>query len=131
MYEFEYIPILIGGRKRYIIDLPLGASPRPFKTMTTDMRSWDGQVLDVCGGAARALIRDARELIEIKGTIVAPIIINGPCIVMEHLNIDGRMDFMIGDTNILDGNLNFVNFGIPGGKHIRIDIYNGDSRIIE
>ncbi len=65
------------------------------------------------------------------GEAIDALSINDPCIVMEHLTIDGKMEFMIGKRNILDGDLNFVNYGIPNGKHIRIDIYTGESRIIE
>jgi len=131
VYEYKYVPIIIGAEKRYRIELPLDAAPIVYKTLTTGMRYWTGQVFEVADGHARAFIRQAGSLITIKADLVGKVSQGDPCFVMEHLNIDGEMEFMIGPKNILNGDQNFVNFGIPQGKHIRIDIYTGQSKVIE
>jgi len=130
-HTFEFCPILIGGRKKYIINLPLDAEPITFKTMTSDMKSWHGQIKEKHNGTAIAMIRDNGQLIEVQGDVVGAVAKNGPCVVMEHLTIYGRMSYMIGDQEILQGNQNFVNFGLPGRKYIRIDIYTGDSIVVD
>jgi len=131
VHYYTYIPILIGGRKRYRIELPLEASPVAYKTLTSNMRVWDGQMVKNEPARSVALIQEMGRLVEVTGVLIKEVSNGHPCIVMEHLNIDGKMEFMIGDTNILCGDQNFVNFGIPNGKHIRIDIYTGECRIIE
>ena len=128
VHEFEFCPILIGARKRYHIELPVNAVPRVFKTMTTDMRAWMGEVLDIVDGKAKAITFNKEVYC---GEVVHKLFIGGPCVVMEKLGVDGKMGYMIGAYNIMVGNQNFVNFGIPNGKHIRIDIYNGNSEIIQ
>lgn len=129
VHHFEYAPIIIGARMRYRLELPVGATPRLYKTMTTGMRTWNGQVLKTSHGSATALLEPNTSPVD--GVVVGPIKTGGPCVIMEHITVDGYFQYMIGDKNILNGNLNFINFGIPGGKHIRIDIYTGESRIIE
>ena len=129
-HEFIYTPILIGGSRRYYIDLPVDAAPIRFWTMTTDMWLWNGQVTKTSQGRAWALIRHSNRIVEVYGVQVGVLVPDSHCCVMEHLNINGEMELMIGPANILDGNKNFVNFGIPGDKYLRIDIYTGDSRII-
>jgi len=131
VHEYKYAPITTGAEKRYRIELPLGTAPIVYKTLTTGMRSWVGQVLKVADGRARAFIWEAGELISIEAELVGKVNLDDPCFVMEHLTIDGKMEFMIGPDNILNGDQNFVNFGIPQGKHIRIDIYTGQSKVIE
>lgn len=131
VHEYKYVPILIGAEKRYRIELPLGMSPVLYKTMTTDMRSWVGQIIKTRHGHATAFIREAGTLISIEGELIENVSRGSPCIVMEHLNIDGEMGLMIGENNILNDNLNFINFGLPQGKHVRIDIYTGESKVID
>jgi hypothetical protein len=99
--------------------------------MTTGIRSWHGQFLKSSHSGAQALVEHNGQIIEISGRLVSDIKPGSPCYIMEHLNIDGEMEFMIGEHDILVGNQNFVNFGIPCGKHIRIDIYTGDSKVME
>lgn len=130
VHHYKYVPILLGAERRYRIELPLGASPIVYKTLTTGMRVWDGQLIQSQQGRAVTLIREATRIVTVEGRLIDDLPKGSPCIVMEHLTIDGIMEFMIGNNNILNGNQNFVNFGIPNEKHIRIDIYTGESRII-
>ncbi len=127
-FYYNFTPILVGVSQKYRIELPAGPSPRPYKTMTTAMTAWDGEVLKTSGGSATALLLGG---MEIRGKKVGPLQNGGPCVVMEHINIDGYLEYMVGDKNILSGNINFVNFGIPGGKHLRIDMYTGESKVID
>lgn len=130
-FYYEYTPIIIGAAQRYKVILPVDASPIPYKTLTTGMRVWNGQVVKSQQGRATALVRDAGRLVEIEGQMVQFVKSGDPCVVMEHLNINGEMGLMIGIDNILMGDVNFINFGVPGGRHLRIDAYTGDNRIIE
>lgn len=91
------------------------------------MRWWHGEVLSVSQGVLVAATRYGR--IECKN--IENLEVGSPCYVMEHLNLDGKIDFWATRNNVIQGNDNFENYGIPGGKHLRIDIYNGDFRIIE
>jgi hypothetical protein len=95
------------------------------------MRCWHGQLVQGEDGRATALIREGGTLVSVEGILVANLVNACACYVMEHLTVDGKMEFMVGDENILNGNQNFVNFGIPNGKHVRIDIYTGESKVIE
>jgi hypothetical protein len=131
IHDYKYVPILIGGEVRYRVELPLGATPIVYKTLTTGMRCWHGQVVESSQGCAKALIQEGGQVVLISGDLVGPVHPEHPCYVMEHLTIDGEMELMIGDRNILNGDQNFVNFGVPNGKHVRIDIYTGASRVIE
>lgn len=128
IHTFEFAPILIGARKRYHIELPVNEVPKVFKTMTTDMRVWLGEVLDILDGKAKVILSDKQVCV---GELIDHLIIGGPCVVMEKINVKGEVCFMVGNRNIMNGNQNFVNFGVPNGRHIRIDIYNGDSEIID
>jgi hypothetical protein len=69
-------------------------------------------------------------MIEVDGRAGGILKEGGPCYIMEHLRVDGQMEYLITPENIQQGDDNFVNFGIPNGKHLRIDIYTGESRII-
>ena len=126
-----YTPILIGAQKRYRIELPIESAPVAYKTFTSPMRYWDGQLIKSQQGHAEAFVRHNGILMTVEGKLVGQVLSGNPCFVMEHLTIDGKMELIIGDKNILNGNQNFANFGIPNGKHIRIDIYTGESKVIE
>jgi len=130
-FYYQYAPVIIGANQRYKISLPLDTAPVAYKTLTSDMRVWGGQLVKCAHGRATALVREAGRLVEVEGNMVEFVKAGDPCVVMEHLDIKGEMGFMIGSQNILIGNLNFINFGIPAGRHLRIDAYTGDSRIIE
>ena len=130
-HVFEYAPILVGGVKKYIIGLPVEASPVRFWTITTPMRSWDGEVLWCGPERSVALVRSDGGMHPLEGRTMAPMKSGEPCVVMEHLQINGKIEYMISSSNIMDGGKNFVNFGIPNGRHVRIDIYTGESRIID
>lgn len=125
-YSFEYIPALIGAKKRYILDLPTGEEPMVFWTMTTGMTDWYGEVLSVQGESAEFVCRGFRG----KGKLVEPIKIGHPCVVTEHVTISGDMEYLLSKEKILKDNNNFVNYGVPGGRHLRIDIYTGEARVI-
>lgn len=128
VHTFEFAPILVGARMRYILELPINQVPRVFKTMTTDMRAILGEVVDIKNGRAKVILSNRQICI---GNVIDRLIIGGPCVVMEKINVRGNLEYMVGSKNILNGNQNFVNFGVPNGRHIRIDIYNGESEIIE
>lgn len=128
---FEYIPILVGGVKKYIIDLPVEASPVRFWTITSPMQSWDGQVLTYAPECATVALRVRDETVVVEATPIEELYPEFPCVVMEHLKVDGTMEYMVGKANIMRGGKNFVNYGIPNGRHVRIDIYTGESRIID
>ena len=129
-HEFIYAPLIEGGTKRYNIDLPDGQLPIRFWTVTSPMLSWNGEVVKTSPERIWAAIRHNGRTVEVNGFKTSAIDVGMPCIVMEHLNINGEMELMIGSINIMQTNKNFVNYGIPGGKHIRIDIYTGESVII-
>ena len=129
-HTLKYTPIIIGASQRYRLELPNGLTPVRWWTMTTDMRSWLGEVVEVTGGAAVAVVRQGSKLVTVTGHLSSAVKTGWPCCVMEHLRIDGTMEYLIGTINIQMENKNFVNFGIPNGKHLRIDIYTGESRII-
>ncbi len=131
VHYYTYTPILVGAEQRYRLELPTDASPIVYKTLTNGMRCWYGQLTKSCYGQAGAFIREGGTIIEIEGKLIHNVANGGPCAVMEHLTIDGEMKLMIGPRNILNGDQNFINFGIPSGKHIRIDIYTGESKVIE
>ena len=129
-HVFEYTPILTGVKQRYILALPVDLSPLVYRTMTTNMASWDGEVLWLNTVAAGAVIWHSGQLHKVSGCIFGKLDKGGPCSVLEHLNVDGEMDFIITDKENIQTNDNYVNFGIRDGKHMRIDIYTGEYRII-
>lgn len=131
VHHYTYTPAVIGARKRYRLELPLGTSPIVYKTLTTNMRCWHGQAVEARQGRATAFIREGETLMTVEGLMVGPVEAGKPCYVMEHLTVAGEMELIIGDKNILNGDQNFVNFGVPNGKHVRIDIYTGEHRVIE
>jgi len=131
LHYYKYTPILIGGQKRYRVALPIEASPVAYKTLTTNMRCWHGQLVKSRSDRATALVWSNSKLTTIEGKLINNIVAGHPCYIMEHLNINGEIDLMIGNENILNGDQNFINFGIPNGKHVRIDIYTGESKVIE
>ena len=92
------------------------------------MRSWDGEVVNVADERATALIQV--DTPPVQGKVIGAVQNGGPCVIMEHITIGGELEYMIGDRNILAGNLNFINFGIPNGTHLRIDVYTGESKVI-
>ena len=131
MHYYQYAPIIIGATQRYKISLPSDTPPVLYKTMTTGMRAWTGQLVKCAQGRSTALIQEAGKVIEVDGMAIDWVKPGHPCVVMEHLNIKGEMEFMVGSENILNGDLNFINLGIPSSRHLRIDIYTGDSRIMD
>jgi hypothetical protein len=53
--------------------------------------------------------------------------------VTEHLNVDGKLEFLATKSRILIGDLNFINIGWSNGNKCRfqrIDVYTGESKII-
>jgi len=130
-HVFEYVPLLIGGKKRYTIDLDVLDTPIAFKTMTTDMSCWNGQVIDIKNGRAKALIYTKHNgFSEVVGDLVDILVVNSPCIVSEHLKVDGKLDYFISSSNIICNNINFINFGVPNKKFVRIDIYTGEHILV-
>lgn len=130
-FDFLYKPVLNQAERRYVIDLPEDSTPVSFWTITVPMMAWNGEVISTSPGRAEAVIWQMGRLIEIEGFVTTPLVVGMPCVVMEHLNIDGYLEYMIGRINVMQDTKNFVNFGIPGGRHVRIDIYGGDARIID
>ncbi len=135
VHEFSYSPILIGGKKRYLLELPVDDKPVVFKTMTTDMGAWFGEVeliitnQDIVGDEGpMATVMTAKGAL--MGRLIGPVTRKGPAWVMEHLTVDGRMEYVVASERLLEGNQNFVNYGVPQGKYLRIDIYTGEHRII-
>lgn len=129
-FDFLYTPVITKTERRYMVDLPEDSSPVQFWTITVPMMGWNGEVIETSPGRAKAVIWHLNKLTTLEGIVTTPLVVGMPCVVMEHLNVDGYLEYMIGRVNIMQETKNFVNFGIPGGKHIRIDIYTGDSRII-
>jgi len=130
-FRFDYAPILIGASKKYIIELPIDSKPVIYKTMTTNMGSWLGEVdiiINADDGNTYVSAKTARG--SLYGRVIGPVKKKHPCWVMEHLNVDGRMEYLVASEKLLDGNVNFINYGIPNEKYIRIDIYTGEYRII-
>jgi hypothetical protein len=121
-----YTPIIVGGESRYHISLPSKTSPVRFWTITTPMQFWTGEVNEARDGLAEALVWVNGKLVPFRGMAVSALFKGQPCVVMEHLTIRGNIEYMIGRHNIMDNNKNFVNFGEPGGTHLRIDIYTGE-----
>ena len=132
-HEFHFRPALLTTKRRYTIDLPSEASAVIYKTMTINMHSWDGELVKSYPEYATALVQEANgDLLELQGILVSKMQLGNPCYVMEHLSIDGSMDYLISSNPLgLDVNINFVNFGIPMGKHLRIDFYTGDFKVVE
>jgi hypothetical protein len=129
-FEFIYKPLILRLDIPYVVHLPEDSTPVRFWTITTPMMAWNGEVIEASPRRAKAVIWHNNKLTPVEGIVTTPLLVGMPCVVMEHLNIDGYLEYMIGRINIMDDTKNFVNFGIPGGTHIRIDMYTGDSRII-
>ena len=129
-FEFLYKPVITKEERRYTVELPEDSTPVSFWTITVPMMAWNGEVIWTSPGRAKAVIWHMNQLTEVEGIVTTPLVVGMPCVVMEHLDISGYLEYMIGRINIMQETKNFVNFGIPGGKHIRIDIYTGDHRII-
>lgn len=131
IHEFTYIPILIGAKKRYILELEdLHKTPVIFKTMTTDMKSIFGEIKSIYNnGKGIFAYVDIRQG-TVEARVVGPVSPSHPCWVTEHLTLDGHMELVVSSKQILQGNINFINFGIPMHKYIKIDIYTGESRLI-
>lgn len=127
---FEYSPIFVGGKIRYILELPVYEKPILFKTMTTDMKTWFGEVKSVYKKGELTLATIETQQGILLARVVSCVTVYGPCWVMEHLNVDGHMELLVASERLLRDNQNFVNFGLPQGKHVRIDIYTGEHRII-
>ena len=130
-HQFYYKPALLPTEQRYWISLPADVAPRRWGTLTAPMGLWVGQVVKASHGRATALTWHNGEMVEVDGKAAGILKEDGPCYIMEHLKVDGHMEYLITPENIQQGNQNFVNFGIPKGKHLRIDIYTGESRIID
>lgn len=128
-HEFYYIPHLIGARKRYTISLRDGVRPRVFKTMTTDMRAWSGEVLAIERDLAQLCVIAHGQRHKVSGIIVEPVVVGGPAIANEHLRVDLVPEYLVSYRNFLVGDDNFVNYGTPD-HYLRVDIYTGQSRII-
>lgn len=99
-------------------------------TLTTNMGLWVAEVVRTSSGAATAVTWHNGQMVEVTGRSFGILKEGGPCYIMEHLKVDGYMEYLITSENIRQGNDNFVNYGIPNGKHLRIDIYTGESVII-
>lgn len=84
-------------------------------------------MLEVSQGRARAVTGKG----EVECLSMGNLNVGHPCYIMEHINVDGYLELWITEKNIFQGNDNFINFGVPGGKYIRIDIYNGEFRNLE
>jgi len=131
VHEFKYTPLLTGVEQRYTIELPPERVPLVYKTMTSDMYCWDGELVKSLPGYAAAVVRHGNELVELSGRLHGKLKLGQPCFVMEHLDLEGDLEYLIATHRLDDVRVNYVNFGIPNFKHVRIDIYTGESRVIE
>ena len=132
IHEFFYIPKLIGAKKRYILELGLDEKPKVFKTMTTDMKSYFGHILDIYDNKddnhPYALVQTSVGTIEAR--VLGQVKPKHPCWVWEHLKIDGHMELVVTSERVLENNINFINYGVPLQRYLRIDIYTGEWRLI-
>jgi hypothetical protein len=129
-HVYEFVPKLIGGRKRYLLELPENQKPIVFRTITSPMYSLFGEVMKLYRKDEElyASVMTAQGLLD--GRVVGPVSLKRPCYIVEHLSVDGHMEHLVASDDFRDGELNFVNFGVPGVKHVRIDIYTGEHRIM-
>ncbi len=129
-HDFYYTSSVSEQEQRYTLELPLEATPVRWWTLTNNMGLWTGEVTEVTTDSATAITIHRGKLVEVSGKIAGSLKKGGPCYIMEHLSIDGIMEYLICSEIIQSGNKNFVNFGTPNGKHLRIDIYTGESKVI-
>jgi hypothetical protein len=125
--NIQFVPILIGATKTYAIDMPSDAKPFWFKTMTTEMTAHKGVVERIHGRYATIRMNDQGFII--TGEIVGPVVRGCDGYAIEHLTVEGKLEYLISDYNFLSGNQNFANFGTPE-RFVRIDIYTGESKVI-
>jgi hypothetical protein len=99
VHYYKYKPVLTAERK-YRLELPIGVHSRVFRTMTTGMRWWHGEVLEASQGRARALTGKG----EVECPAVGNLKVGHPCYIMEHINVDGYLELWITENNIFQGN---------------------------
>ena len=109
------------------------------KTATTDMRDFIGNIIAYVKDGDKCTVQG-----HFRGQqrqVVARIVddsVNrdgGRVMCTDHLNVSGEMEYIVTSRPIIQGNINFLNIGWIDKKtkhfrHLRIDVYTGESREI-
>jgi len=105
--------------------------PVQFFTLTTDMRDFIGNITCIEYPLCKVRGMYRGHMREVKAKIADKEInkIGQRTMVMEHVDICGRMELLATKKRHLKGNMNFVNIGWSNNKmarYLSIDIYSGE-----
>jgi len=131
--KVTFTPSITGKEIVLLLDI-LGPFTK-FYTATTQMKDFIGNIITTDNGICSIKgVYQGREQVVRNVKLLYNNAKNGDRVmVTEHLNLEGKFEFLATKHRILQGDLNFINCGWKDGNKVhyyRIDIYTGDYKLL-